>query len=364
MKTRMINLSIVLFFFSSLVFTQEKESIAIISIDTKGLIYDNLTMASLVRLELEKTNVFEVKDKYDVTNIIEENNINVDKCFGKTKQVEVGQILDTDKMLTGSVEKFGEKIIFILRLVDVQAERVVKTSVMEYLNQEDEIQHMVQISISKLLDLPMDPNIENLLVDYERPITSPKTRVKLNGPRMGATITSGLTAEIMSAPESEGGFNTHPVSSMFGYQYEVQYLSSGDFQALIEFIGAINGLETGNVIPSLTFLNGFRFNKGGWELGVGPTFRTTKMANGYYDEGGQWHLESNMPEGADYSIERRLDSRGEVELSTGLIIAVGKTFRSGYLNIPVNLYVSPRKDGTIVGLTFGFNIAKTPKNKN
>ena len=44
-----------------------------------------------------------------------------------------------------------------------------------------------------------------------------------------------------------------------------------------------------------------------------------------------------------------------------LIVAIGKTFKSGYLNIPVNLYYSPKKGGSIIGLTFGFNIAKKPK---
>ena len=41
-----------------------------------------------------------------------------------------------------------------------------------------------------------------------------------------------------------------------------------------------------------------------------------------------------------------------------LIFAAGRTFRSGYLNVPVNVFVSPRKDGTVVGLSFGFNIQK------
>lgn len=355
---------------------QQKPSIAITSIDTKGLYYDNQTLASLVRLELEKTNVFEVKDKYDVAYKIEEKNIDVDKSFGKNRQIELGKILETDKMLTGSAEKFGEKIILILRLIDVKQKIVEKASVVEYISQEDEIQHMVRISLAKLLDLPIETNIENLLVDYERPITSPKTRVKLNGPRMGATIVFGDNANIITAPEVDGGFNSYPVASMFGYQHEIQYLSSGDFQALIEFIGAINGLETGKFVPSLTFLNGFRFNKGGWEIGIGPTFRAVRMAEGYYGEDGKWNIsqepspyEYYNPETAneeiveepprDYTL--RLDSRGDIRLSTGLIVAIGKTFRSGYLNIPVNLYVSPRKEGTVVGLTFGFNVARSKK---
>ena len=61
------------------------------------------------------------------------------------------------------------------------------------------------------------------------------------------------------------------------------------------------------------------------------------------------------------TIENRLDSRGFNTLSTSLFMGVGRTFKSGYLNIPVNLYVMPRKEGTIAGFSFGFNIYKKPK---
>lgn len=346
---------------STLMIAQDKPSVAIISIDTKHLLFDNAAMASLVRLETEKTKVFELKDKYDIAYIMEKNNIQPDECFGKNKLVEVGQLLEVDKILTGSAEKFGEKIIIILRLIDVRTEKIEKTDVTEYLNQQEEIQYMVQISVNNLLGLENEPNLVNLLVNYERPVSSPKTKVKLNGPRMGVTWTGGNIGKRLSAGEEQGGFNMFPVTSMFGYQYEVQYLSAGDFQALIEFIATIGGLETGNFIPSLTFMNGFRFNKGGWELGIGPVFRTKQVARGYYDSEGKWNLEEDMPIDANYEIEEEIDSRGEYEFSTGLILAVGKTFRSGYLNAPVNLYVSPRKEGTTIGMSIGFNIAKVPR---
>jgi len=54
-------------------------------------------------------------------------------------------------------------------------------------------------------------------------------------------------------------------------------------------------------------------------------------------------------------------SRGFGALSASLILSAGRTFKSGYLNIPVNIYVSPRKEGTVVGFSFGFNIYKKPK---
>ena len=68
-----------------------------------------------------------------------------------------------------------------------------------------------------------------------------------------------------------------------------------------------------------------------------------------------------MPTGAEYEITKRLDSRGNAKVSLGLIVAAGKTFRSGRLNMPVNLYWSPKADGDVIGLSIGFNVAKKAK---
>ena len=178
---------------------------------------------------------------------------------------------------------------------------------------------------------------------------------------MGAAFTSGISGRRLMASRDEGGYNMFPVASMFGYQHEIQYLSSGDFQALIEFIPTVNGLESGNFIPSISILNGFRSNNTGFELGPGPVFRAVKRSEGFLFEDDSWKLISvvdDTPENADRMYA--LDNRGTIESSVGLIIAVGKTFRSGYLNIPVNVYVSPRKDGTVYGFTFGFTTSKKP----
>ncbi|PLX11004.1 MAG: hypothetical protein C0594_04140 [Marinilabiliales bacterium] len=318
-------------------------------------------MGNMVRLELEKTNVFEVLDKYDVEDQVEKQGIDVSDCYGKSCLIAAGKSLGADKMLSGSVDRFGEKIIIILRLVDVQNESIEKTSVVEYINEQPEIQKMVMISIADLLNLEVNEILKEQLVNVERPVVSSKTKVKLNGPRMGVTFTGGNTGERLMANKSEGGYNMYPVTSMFGYQYEVQYLSAGDFQALLEMLATVNGLESGSFVPSVTLMNGFRFNKNGWEFGFGPTFRAVKTAEGYYDEGNQWVLKRDMPEGADYSTKEAIDYRGDLKLNTSLLIAAGKTFRSGYLNIPVNVYFSPRKEGSIVGVSFGFNVAKKPK---
>ena len=358
-----IVLGIILFSIHLYSFSQSKQGVAIISIDVNGLSLDKNTVTDMVRLEIEKIDTFELMDKYDIRDIMERLDIDVNTCYGKSRLIKVGQQLGVDKIITGSADRFGEKIIFTLKIIDIASKTVEKTDVMEYINQQDQIQIMARVSLNNLLGRENDHYIVDLLAYIDQPITSSKTTLELNGPRVGAFYNTGRRADKLMAPESEGGFDMYALSSMIGYQYEIQYLSSGNFQALIEMIASINGMESGEFVPSVAFLNGFRFSNTGFELGLGPVFRGVKMASGFYDNEGVWHLEEDLPATGGYEIVRDLDSRGDFELSTGLILAVGRTFRFGYLNVPINVYGSPNKDGWIYGVTCGFNVAKRPNLK-
>lgn len=356
------------------VHAQQKSSVAVIAIDAKGVAEDAESVAYIVRLELEKANVFNVIDKYDASEAISKNKIDVNGCFGKNCVVAAGKILAADKMITGSIEKFGAKIVISLKLIDVQSAAVEKQNAAEYLNLPGELQRMIATSIHQLLGLPVDQTVVDQLANYDTPVQTPKTKLALDGPRMGFSYATGEMADVLTAPESEGGYNMYPATFQFGWQKEWQYLSAGDFQALIEVIPMLGGLESGRVIPSLTFLNGFRMGKGGWEFAFGPSFRAIHKVDGFFGDGrfgtqsGSWYRSQDWitihadhpasPEANPYQIRSRMDSRGTMTLSTSLFFGVGKTFRSGYLNIPVNLYVLPRKEGTTAGVSFGFNIYK------
>jgi hypothetical protein len=235
---------------------------------------------------------------------------------------------------------------------------------MEYLNQQEQIQIMIRISINNIVGIENDKLLLDLLVNYDQPIISSKTTLKLNGPRVGVLYTWGDYAKRMQDSEAYGGFNMYPVNCIIGYQFEKQFLSSGEFQALFEVIPSIAGMESGFVVPSLATMLGFRFNKSGLEFGLGPVIRGITTAKGYYDETGNWQLAKTLPENSTITTVRMLDRRGNFEITSGMIFALGKTFRSGYLNLPVNLYFSPRKDGSMIGINVGFNVAKKPKFKH
>lgn len=352
---------------------QQKPTVAVIAIDSKGVAEDAESVAYIVRLELEKANVFNVIDKYDAAEAISKNKIDVDQCFGKNCVVAAGKILAADKMITGSIERFGEKIVISLKLIDVPSASVEKQNATEYLNVQAELQRMIGVSIHQLLGLAVDKTVVDQLVNYDAPVQTPKTKLSLDGPRMGFSMATGETADVLTSPEGAGGYNMYPVMFQFGWQKEWQYLSAGDFQALIEILPMIGGLESGKFIPSLTFLNGFRLGKGGWEFAFGPSFRVINKVDGFFGDGrygteaGMWYKATdwrdfstrpNAPNENPYTIKSRLDSRGTPGLSTSLFFGIGKTFKSGYLNMPVNIYVLPRKEGTTIGASFGFNIYK------
>lgn len=355
-------------FFITSVFAQEsttnnKPVATVLNVDTKGIDETPEQMGSIVRIELEKFGMYQVMDVYDVNYVVEKNKINISNCYGKMCLVEVGKIIKSDKMFTGSVEHIGKNIVVTFRLIDVNSGTIEKSQVEEFLYLPGDLQNMVKITMAKMYgkDLPKDPVEKSLTVknNYEDAFNNPEqTKVNLSGPRMGFAYFTGEAGKVLQMSKHKGGYDSYPVMFQFGYQFEVQYLNEGNNQALFEFLPMISGFNQNIFIPSLTIMNGLRNNKWGLEIAFGPTFGVVKKASGYYDASGEWHLLNEWTDYTNpnpYTTEKRLDSRGTPEFQAGFIIAVGKTFKSGKLNIPVNAYIIPNKDGVKVGVSFGFN---------
>jgi TolB-like protein len=346
-----------------------RPTVAVLNIDTKNLSLTPEEMGNLTRLELDKLGMFDVMDRYDVAYMIESKGISIDNCYGKICVVEVGKKLGMDKMLTGNVEKLEEIIIVNLRLIDVASGAVEKSQVLEFLDITQQLQMMVSLTMHKMFDLKVDEDILSKLTqefDFENTLNYPDAdRLNLNGPRSGIVFYTGETGRIYQSPKDQGGFDGYPVLFQFGYQFETKYINAGNFQALFEVIPSITGLDQGRVVPSVSILNGLRHNKIGWEFAFGPIFIMNKQAKGFYDEinGGEWILEedwirSHADAPTPYPVVKRLDSRGKIGVSSGFLFGLGKTIKSGRLNIPLNAFVIPAKDGTRIGFSVGFNASR------
>ncbi|MFL2585298.1 MAG: hypothetical protein ACJ0QO_01385 [Parvicellaceae bacterium] len=346
------------------------ETAAVVSVYTQGAKISPEMAESILRIELTKTEKFNVFDKLDMMEILKVNEIDISNCFGQSCLLQVGNAAKVDKMVSASIEQLTKKIVITVKIFDIYTEKYEKIAVEEFINLDEEIQTMMQITLNKALGIENDQEILNNFVYFNQPPQAPISYIKNNGPRMGISHVIGNTAKILSANEYHGGWdiNSPVILSQIGYQFEGSYLSAGTFQALIEGMIFLNGIEKEMFSPSMAILNGFRSSKNGWEFGFGPTFRLTTMARGYYAGdtiGGEYDVVTDFVPASEvtaqqegYSSKLRTHKDGDVRLKTGWVWAIGRTFHSGYLNIPVNLFYSSGKEGGYIGLSMGFNITK------
>ena len=306
-------------------------AIAVINIDAQGANLDPEQVSNMTRLELLKLDLYEVIDRREIQHIMQSNNIDPNQCYNKACLIDVGKKLNTGKILTGSVEELGDKILVNFRLIDVEKGVVTNTKVMEYLNIPDQVNNMIEVTLQKMFNKKTDLDLVSKLTnenEFKSSVNTQSDNINMNGPRMGMIVYTGKAAEFMKLDPEKGGFGLTPVMFQFGYQFEVQYLSTGDFSALFEFLPLITGLDQGLFIPSMTILHGLRSNKSGFELAFGPSVAISK-----------------------------LNVKAEPELTASFVLGIGKTFKSGRLNFPVNFFFIPGKTGHRYGLSLGFNMA-------
>jgi hypothetical protein len=349
------------FFMASQVLAQNKPSIAVLNLDSKGLNLDPAQVGNLARIELAKLDVYQVMDRYDVAYLVDRNQLKTANCYGKLCLLEIGKVLNMDKMFTGSVELYGETILISLNIFDVKSGIIEKTQIKEFLNLPLELSSMLGITLHEMFHLSNNEEMVTKLTkkfNYDNATNNPQTeRLALDGPRMGFALFTGSYAKMMHESKANGGLDASPFMFQFGYQFEKQYLNEGNFQALFELIPMVTGVDQGFFFPTLTLMNGFRSNKSGWEFAFGPTIGFNTEAEGYYVND-KWHLKyeyRDTTKGSMPAIVTRSDSRGDLKLTSGFVFACGKTFKSGKLNIPINAYFVPNKEGFRCGISMGFN---------
>ena len=139
---------------------------------------------------------------------------------------------------------------------------------------------------------------------------------RLDGPRFGLTVlTQGLLADIVNddreldSDKPVDYSQQQAVITQFGWQWETRLVEGGDYIGLIEWVALAGGLERGTFVPSVSSMIGMR-KMSGLEIAVGPTFSFTGI---------------------------------------GMVFAVGHTYKSGGLNIPINIAWVPSRTNHLLG---------------
>jgi hypothetical protein len=349
--------------------------------------------ATYIRLELIKLNQFLVLDEFDMAEVLKEKEEYNSDCYGLKCLTQLGQDLNVDYVMSGSFVELGNKIVITLKWIDVKEGKLYKSAVKEFESIDAEIYRMVEILLKQMTDVPVDNELLKRLEFKDEVITSDNVgKINNSGPRVGGAYLMGSLNEFAKRPEQQGGLEIKPVISMIGYQIEGQYVGTENFSALVEGIINFGGLEQGVFIPSVTLLNGFRFGRAGWEFAFGPSFSIRKMSFGFFDTNNQfgkgkdyyfndsdWRNYSyetykadssyydnynnynapNIEDVSNYSFSKNFDKRGDARINTTWVMAFGRTFTSGALNIPVNVFYSSTKGGGMFGMSVGFNVMRS-----
>lgn len=355
----MKNVFIVLFTFCSFGLFGQTPKLALISFDANQQELRSDELLELLRIEVSKHGRFQLVDRYEIKEVLGKNQIDVSTCLSQGCLFNAGKLLNVNFVMTGSADKLGDALFIRIRMMDIAQDKIEKEVVREFLYIPQKVNNMVSIMVNEMFGVTNDVNIVNSLSNkesYESAVNNPEyQRLNLSGPRMGYTIFTGETAQILRSEKHLGGFDALPAFFQIGYQFEAQYLNEGKWQALAEFIPLISGMDQGLFIPSVAILNGIRNNKNGLEFAVGPSFNIVKKAN-VINVDGVWELEgrneNNLP------VVSRLDSRGSYRFASYVVFAGGYSLRSGKLNIPLNCYVIPGKDDFRFGISFGFNLKR------
>ncbi len=143
--------------------------------------------------------------------------------------------------------------------------------------------------------------------------------IHLSGPRVGLTYLHNFHPS-ETTRNNLGWSEDTPIPqtiTQFGWHFEWNYFQTetGN-QGLIQVLPLVGGFDQGLFLPSVSVLTGFRMNSG-WEVGFGPTAGIT---------------------------------------SIGFVYAMGYTFKSGEMNIPINLAITPTRESTRISLMIGWNM--------
>lgn len=364
---------------------QSNKSIAVGNPSVVGLHATPTIASKLIRLELVKLDAYSVYDEFDMQDVYQADSSMEFNCLSKTCLTRLGQQLEVDYMISGSFDALGNKIVISLKMIDVKGQSIYKSAIREFEDQEIELQRMIEVVLKEMHNIEVSKELVDRL-KFKNEVISSNNVGKINnsGPRIGYSFMTGSFYEFATRPSDQGGLDIIPGVSMIGYQFEGQYVGTENFSALIEGLVNVSGLEQGLFMPTLSVLNGFRFGQKGWEFAFGPGFGLVRESKGFFDTKGKLgekgayiseddyrnseYYESNPDVSTidpSYNFSTSyMDMRGSTKVSTSFIFAVGRTFRAGALNIPVNVFYSSKKGGGFAGLSVGFNVMKTKKDIN
>lgn len=123
----------IIFLISVNLFAQPKNTIAVLSLDAHGISGSEAdVLATRLRSLLVNLAKYDVVDRSRMEDILKEQGFQQTGCTSDECLVEAGKLLGVQKMLAGSIGKFGTVYTLDLRIIDVETGRIESSSSYDY----------------------------------------------------------------------------------------------------------------------------------------------------------------------------------------------------------------------------------------
>jgi len=155
LKKILITSLILLFNLPLFAIAQSKSTIAVLSLDPLGMSeMEADVLSNRLRTLLVNIGDFEVVDRSRMEDILKEQGFQQTGCTSDECVVEAGKLLGVQKMLAGSIGKFGTVFTLELRIIDVETSKIESSASYDYkIEMENLLLEGAETALRQLLDL-------------------------------------------------------------------------------------------------------------------------------------------------------------------------------------------------------------------
>jgi len=199
------NLVFFLTIFVASAFAQEKASIAVIELDAEGITPSEARIITArLRTELFNTDQFVVLERDKMDAVLKEQGFQLTGCTSNACAVQIGKMVNFQKIVAGNIGKLGNLFTVSIRLIDVETGVVLKTATEDCRCPiEDVLTKSIQKVSLKIAGEKIQPTAYRNL---ETPApASPLSNVKFT--RVGITKVHGALSKKIKL--SDNGHYTH-----------------------------------------------------------------------------------------------------------------------------------------------------------
>jgi len=136
---------------------QEQKTLRVAILDftnTGGLTrQETITLGNRLRTMLVKTNAFVVLERGQMSDILDEQGFQQTGCTTTECAVEMGRMLNVQKMISGTIGKLGSTYTVDLSLIDVETAQIEKSFFRDYKGEIDGLLNNMQVIANQMAEI-------------------------------------------------------------------------------------------------------------------------------------------------------------------------------------------------------------------